>query len=224
MLDPIAMQHYQLVGLFRLFLAAVLGGIMGMERTRRRREAGFRTYILVSLGSAMTVMVGEMMLFNYGSADTTRIAASAVSGIGFIGAGSILVSRSNRVMGITTAAGLWVSVSVGMAVACGYYSGAVAMVVISEISTTLGKKVEQRFLHHGSMMRLVILFRGEENVLPFLDEIQMAGYTINSLDMEKPITDCVSATLLLQVPHHRDHGEVLEELRVLPGVVFAETI
>ena len=215
---------FELEGLFRLLLAAVLGGIMGLERTRKRREAGFRTYMLVSLGAAMTMMVGEMVVTSVGYGDATRIAAQAVSGIGFIGAGSIIVSRSNRVMGLTTAAGIWVSVTVGLAVGCGYYLGGIAVVVISILITMVGDKVQKRFLRHSDVIRVSILFDGEEHVLPFIHELQKMGCRVNSLDMAKPITNCVSATMLLNVPHRCDHYKMMEEMRLMPGVVFAESV
>jgi len=214
----------ELEGLFRLLLAALLGGIMGLERTRKRREAGFRTYMLVALGAAMTMIVGEMVVERVGYGDATRIAAQAVSGIGFIGAGSIIVSRSNRVMGLTTAAGIWVSVTVGLAVGSGYYIGGVAVVVISIIITILGEKLQERFLRHSATVRVSMLFDGEEHVLPFIDALQHMGCRVNSLDMAKPITNCVSATMLLIVPPHCDHEKMLEEMRLMPGVVFAESV
>ena len=107
------------LGLFRLLLAAVLGGIVGLERTRKRREAGFRTYMLVAVGSAMTVLVGEIMYMSDPAVDTTRIAAAAVSGIGFIGAGSIIISRSHPVVGLPPAGGGGVGVAGGAAAGCG---------------------------------------------------------------------------------------------------------
>jgi len=224
-LDTFILTHtYEIEGLFRLLFAALLGGIMGLERTRKRREAGFRTYMLVALGAAMTMMVGEMVVGRYGTGDATRIAAQAVSGIGFIGAGSIIVSRSNRVMGLTTAAGIWVSVTVGLAVGCGYYIGGVAVVAISIIITMVGDKIQKGFLRHSDVIRVSILFDSEEHVLPFIEELQRMGCRINSLDMAKPITNCVSATMLLNVPHRCDHFKMMEEMRLMPGVVFAESV
>ncbi|MGI6028382.1 MAG: MgtC/SapB family protein [Candidatus Heteroscillospira sp.] len=215
---------YEVEGLLRLLLAALLGGIMGLERTRKRREAGFRTYMLVALGSAMTVLVGEIMYTRLGSADTSRIAAAAVSGVGFIGAGSILVSRSNRVMGLTTAAGIWVSVTVGLAIGCGYYIGGTALVAISIVITMLGEKIQERFLRHSTVLRLSILFNGGEHVLPFIQEVQALGCRIDSLDMASPISGCVSATMLLHVPLHADHQKILEEIRLMSGVAYAEDV
>ena len=212
------------LGLFRLLLAAVLGGIMGLERTRKRREAGFRTYMLVAVGSAMTVLVGEIMYMSDPAGDTTRIAPAAVSGIGFIGAGSIIISRSNRVVGPTTAAGVWVSVSVGLAAGCGYYIGAVALVIISVFAATIGERIEERFLRHSPLIRLSVLFDGEEHVLPFIEEAKGMGFRFVSADMERPIENCVSATMVMRLPAHEDHRDVIEKLSRLPGVVFAEGI
>ena len=185
----ISAYSYELEGLLRLLLAAMLGGIMGLERTRKRREAGFRTYMLVALGAAMTMMVGEMVVSRFGSGDPTRIAAQAVSGIGFIGAGSILVSRSNRVMGLTTAAGIWVSVTVGLAVGCGYYMGGIAVVVISIIITMLGDKIQRSFLRHSDVIRIAILFQQIFNKLsihlifiPPLPHMNFKSHSIQQTD------------------------------------------
>lgn len=209
---------YEFEGIFRLLLAAILGGVMGLERTSKRREAGFRTYMLVAIGSAMTVLAGEIMFANTGSADTTRIASAAVSGIGFIGAGSIIVSRSNRVKGLTTAAGIWVSVSVGIAIGCGYYLGGVSLVAIEIIVTTWGETLQARFLAHSKTLRMTVVFRDEAFILPFIEGLQAQGYEVYNMEITKPIQSCISVSLFLHVPN-RGHDEILSAIRACDGVV-----
>ncbi len=106
--------------IIRLFVAALLGGLIGLEREYRSKVAGLRTHLLVAIGSALF-----MLLSRYGfegQADPSRVAAQIVSGIGFIGAGAIIMDRRHSVHGLTTAAGIWVSAGIGMTVAAGMYA------------------------------------------------------------------------------------------------------
>ncbi len=116
--------HLDVIAL-RLFLALLLSGVVGWERERVRKPAGFRTHILVGVGSALVMLVSVFMADLYsGKVDPTRIASNIVVGIGFLGAGTIMRSREGIVSGLTTAASLWVVSVIGMAVGCGFYNGA----------------------------------------------------------------------------------------------------
>ena len=107
----------------RLLLAGILGGLIGFERETKRREAGLRTHILVCLGSALIMLTSIYLFDTYknagGSIDPTRIAAGAVTGIGFIGAGAIMRNRET-IRGLTTAASIWVVSAIGLSVGCGF--------------------------------------------------------------------------------------------------------
>ncbi len=132
----------------RLILAMVMGGLIGMERGRHGRAAGMRTHILVCLGACMTALVG---LFMQPTGDATRIAAQVISGIGFLGAGTIMIRNQSVITGLTTAAGVWCTATIGIAVGYGFYWGAIIATVIALITATLltrletGKKVILRF-------------------------------------------------------------------------------
>ena len=112
----------------RLALAGVLGGLIGFEREYRSKVAGTRTHLLVAVGAALMLIVSRYG-FN-GQGDPSRVAAQIVSGIGFIGAGAIMVTR-HAVHGLTTAAGIWVAAGIGMAIASGLYTVGIATTVIS---------------------------------------------------------------------------------------------
>ncbi len=115
--------------IFRLLLAALLGGLIGIEREYRSKVAGVRTHLLVAIGSSLLMLLSQ---FGFGGeGDPARIAAQIVSGIGFIGAGAIIMDRRNAVHGLTTAAGIWVSAGIGMTVAAGMYILAIAATVLS---------------------------------------------------------------------------------------------
>lgn len=116
--------------IIRLFLALLLGALIGLERERGDKPAGLRTHILVSIGSALFTILS---FYAFPGSDPSRIAAYIVAGVGFIGAGTIIQTR-DRVTGITTAATLWVTSSIGMAVGIGFYTAAIIVAAISYIT------------------------------------------------------------------------------------------
>ena len=137
-----------LVVLTRIGLAIVLGGIVGMEREMHGRDAGFRTHILVCIGSALIMLVSMYGFPDSFGFDHGRLAAQVVSGIGFLGAGTIMREGSS-VRGLTTAACLWVVAGVGLAVGAGYYVGAIAGALAAVLTLEVLDRVEHRFLTGG---------------------------------------------------------------------------
>jgi len=135
--------------LIRITVAAVLGGLIGLEREYRAKEAGFRTHFLVAMGSALFMVVsaygfGEAMVSDLHRWDVSRVAAQVVSGIGFIGAGTIIFRKSeNVVVGLTTAAGLWVTAAIGLACGGGLY----VLSVGSTLLVLFGLEAFNFFLH-----------------------------------------------------------------------------
>lgn len=119
---------YYLEVFLRLAVAVVLGGIIGVERTGTKHDAGLRTHILVCLGAAGITLLSEVLLMDGYTTDVSRLGAQVISGIGFLGAGCILVN-GNKVRGLTTAAGLWTTACVGLATGMGYYFVSVTMTV-----------------------------------------------------------------------------------------------
>lgn len=149
-LDPL-LNNYQVAIVGRLLLAALLGGLIGLEREIHGRPAGFRTHLLVSVGACLMMVVSEFFVIKYDTLDSThvvrldpaRIAAQIVTGIGFLGAGAI-IKESHTVRGLTTAACLWVAAGLGMAVGAGVYLPALSVTVIALISLLFLKKIERR--------------------------------------------------------------------------------
>ena len=128
----------------RAFLAVIIGVIIGSERARHGRAAGMRTHILVCLGAALTSMVGiyaQDFLGNNG--DILRLAAQVVSGIGFLGAGMIILKNNNVITGLTTAAGVWTTSVIGIAIGCGFYTGAIIVSALYLVTIILLGKFEK---------------------------------------------------------------------------------
>jgi putative Mg2+ transporter-C (MgtC) family protein len=179
--------------LLRLALAATLGGLIGIERELREREAGLRTHLLVALGSALFTIVGAYGFHAFLAsgqsvvrADPTRIAAQIVTGIGFLGAGAI-IRQGLSVRGLTTAATLWVVAAVGLAAGAGYYSAAVfttALVLIALYPLRIiAYRILRRFRPEDG--RLLVELPAGSPPGEVIDEIERIGARIDSIDVSQ---------------------------------------
>jgi len=129
---------------FRSLVAVIIGLIIGIERARHGRAAGMRTHVLVCLGAAVTAMTGIYINEVTGIGDVLRLAAQVISGVGFLGAGMIILKNDNMIMGLTTAAGVWATATLGIAAGYGFYSGALIGAFFFLITLTLFSKFERR--------------------------------------------------------------------------------
>ena len=139
----------------RMFLAVLCGGIIGIEREYKRRPAGFRTHILICLGAAMTTLTSQFLYLQlHYYTDMARLGAQVVAGVGFIGAGTIIVTQRQRVKGLTTAAGLWASAIIGLAIGGGFYEGALFATFLIILAELLFSKLEYRMLENAPEINL----------------------------------------------------------------------
>ncbi len=168
----------------RLLIAMLLGGVIGIEREYRSKEAGFRTHFLVALGSALFCIVSQYG-FGFDLKDSSRVAAQVVSGIGFLGAGTIIFQR-NVVRGLTTAAGLWVTAAIGLA--CG--SGMFAAAAIATVLIIVGLEVLILFIPHigRTVVELSFSTSSEDNIKTVVNELKRVGIRISSYKLRKQIS------------------------------------
>ena len=159
--------------IFRLFAAGLLGGLIGLEREFRAKEAGVRTHFIVALGSALFMIISEFA-FEGKQHDAARVAAQVVSGIGFIGAGVIIFQR-NAVRGITTAAGLWVAAAIGLACGDGMFSVAIAAAIFTVLCLEMMHFVN---LHYNEKVVDITLVPNKPYDLPSLPD-QLKKQRIN---------------------------------------------
>ncbi|MBO7147039.1 MAG: MgtC/SapB family protein [Lentisphaeria bacterium] len=165
--------------IIRLILAGVMGSLIGLEREYRAKEAGMRTHFLVALGSALIMIVSQWG-FQDGidgtrAADASRVAAQIVSGIGFIGAGTIMMQKQ-FVRGLTTAAGLWVAAGIGMAIGGGLY----LLGCISTVLTLIGLELFQIFFHNLKTKSSLLVFStsNRDNLITITNALNDSGYRI----------------------------------------------
>jgi len=137
--------------IFRIFLSAFIGGCIGMNRFRHGRAAGARTHILVCLGAAITTLLGFYTAANLGFPnDPLRLGAQVVSGIGFLGVGTIMIRNHSQVTGLTTAAGLWTTACIGLTVGAGFYIVSVAAFIAVLLTFTLLSRIESRIKNRAN--------------------------------------------------------------------------
>jgi putative Mg2+ transporter-C (MgtC) family protein len=172
--------------LWRVVVAAGLGGAIGLERELREREAGFRTHLLVSVGSCLFTLVSAYGFseFRSGAVDPTRIAAQIVTGIGFLGAGAI-IRQGFSVRGLTTAATLWVVAAIGMASGAGYFSAAVITTALVLVSLwplrILAFRMMTRFRPETD--RLIVQLPTGESPAPLIEKLESLGGSLQSLEV-----------------------------------------
>ncbi|WP_295587823.1 MgtC/SapB family protein [uncultured Oscillibacter sp.] len=161
----------------RMLLAVACGGIIGIEREYKRRPAGFRTHILICLGAAMTTLTSQYLyLHMHYFTDMARLGAQVVAGIGFIGAGTIIVTRRQRVKGLTTAAGLWASAIIGLALGGGFYEGGIFATLLILAAELFFSKLEYRMLDHAPEINLYMEYTNKnclEAVLRLFRELNL---------------------------------------------------
>ncbi|MBQ3104519.1 MAG: MgtC/SapB family protein [Lachnospiraceae bacterium] len=147
----------------KMLLAVLCGGVIGIEREYKRRPAGFRTHILVCLGGCMTTLTSlYLFLVMHYNTDIARMGAQVIAGIGFIGAGTIIVTGRQRVKGLTTAAGLWASAIVGLSIGAGYYEGAVATTLGILVAEIFFSRWESRVLDRVPIINLYLEYTDRE--------------------------------------------------------------
>jgi len=205
---------------FKLVWALALGAVVGLERERHARPAGLRTNMLVCMGAALITIAGRDLA---GPAhDPARVAAQVVSGIGFLGAGTIL-RQGNVVRGLTTAAGLWVVAGIGIAVATGgvVMVAATIATVLAYLTLRVMARVEQQIVR--GRQSLVVRWReGETSLVTLMESLARAGGEVRSITSVRRVPpDSAEARLQIEPRGARARTEVLQQLQQAPGVLEA---
>lgn len=201
----------------RLVVAMILGGIVGLEREYRAKDAGFRTHFLVAIGSALFTLI-SMYGFADGVKDTSRVAAQVVSGIGFLGAG-IIVFQRNVIRGLTTAAGLWVTAAIGMA--CGV--GQFYMAVLVTLLILIGLEVLNRFIPHigSSSVQLSFSSPSRKDVAEAIMNIRKIVVDVISYEIKNKESDkgeYYKVQMEVRTKHRQRNDRILEILKDFDNV------
>jgi len=220
--------------LLRLTLAVLCGGLIGINREHKRRPAGFRTYMLVCLGAALTgilsqylwVMVNtqwaEASRFLDKKVDVSRIGAKAIGGVGFLGAGTILVTEQWEVKGLTTAAGLWASACLGLAIGAGFYEGVFLGFFAIFLSIKVLPYIEDIILARSRNMNLYVELTSVEQMKDFIALLHAKDIQIYDLEFDRQRGrrrgDGAGVIFYLRLPKSQSHPKLMSELSYSPDV------
>ena len=209
----------------RVAASVVIGGMIGLERGMKNRPAGLRTYMLVCVGSCLVMMTNQYIYQFTGAGDPMRLGAQVVSGIGFLGAGTIVVTGHNQIKGLTTAAGLWASAGVGLALGVGFYEGAVTVGLSVYLILTVLQRFENRVHRKIRVMELYVELHSSVSVGAFLQCVRELGLKPEHMQFE-PDGGFGSGTraviLTLRARKATDHNLLREKIRQINGVAHLE--
>lgn len=209
--------------ILRLFIAGVLGAVVGLDREYRAKEAGYRTHFLVSLGSALIMIVSQygfqqVILENSVSLDPSRVAAQVVSGIGFIGAGTIIIQKQ-FVRGLTTAVGIWATAGIGLAIGAGMYGIGVAATILTLIGLELLSFI---FKSLGMKSSMIVFSTDEKDIIQKVTrELNDRGYMLVSYQMEKVShsnADTYVVTIVIKAKKSTDDNKLLLFMEEFPEI------
>lgn len=211
----------------RLFLAAVLGGLVGLEREAHGRAAGLRTHILVCVGATLIMLTGVnlAMSFQYSSnVDPFRMAAQVVSGIGFLGAGTIIRFRAS-VKGLTTAASLWAVAAIGLSIGSGFYKGAFFATTLVLVSLFALTRMESKMIKRDWYKTLKLVTKSGPNQLKAIREI-LSDYNteIKDFEIKKIDEDNVNLELHLKLINLRFSDNIISDILNIKGIEKARWI
>lgn len=220
--------NFHIWGAFlRMILAVICGGLIGIEREYKRRPAGFRTHILICLGASMTTLISQYMYLEMNMfTDLGRLGAQVIAGIGFIGAGTIIVTKRRQVKGLTTAAGLWVSAIVGLAIGAGFVEAALlttAMILLVEL---LLARFEWFIMSTAKTLNLYVEYRESGALFEMTEYLRAHNVSVSDLQVTKSgaATQNPCAIFSLDLPRKMTQDKLMTALAGIGGVVSVEEL
>lgn len=213
--------------LFRLTLATIFGGLIGLERVRHRRPAGFRTHTLVCIGAALTMIISQYLSMQGQITDLSRLGAQVINGIGFLGAGTIIVTGKQQVKGLTTAAGLWASACMGLAIGAGFYFGALVGCVLIMLTISVLSIFEGHIMSTARNMNICVEFASTDDVGAMIDAIKKLNVKIFDIEIIRIRASegmPANAIFSVRLPKKLRHGDLMAKISAVNGVQSVEEL
>lgn len=223
----------------RLILALILGGLIGLDRALRHRPAGPRTYALVCVGAALTMVLSQyeyvMLTTDWApmaeavglKTDVSRFGAQVINGIGFLGAGTVIATNQQKVKGLTTASGLWASACLGLVVGSGFYEAAIFAFLLILVTMWLLRPLEEVIIERSRNINIYVEFRSIADMGEILKTIKDQDINIFDMDIHhgrEQIVQKPNAVLYLRMPHRAPHHELITLLSDLDEVYTVKEI
>ncbi|MCQ2427021.1 MAG: MgtC/SapB family protein [Clostridia bacterium] len=221
--------------LLKMGLATIMAGFIGLERRRKRRPAGFRTHILVCVGAALSVTT-NIFLYKTLSVllpsdivkfDVARLGAQVINGIGFLGAGTMIVTGKQQVRGLTTAAGLWASACMGLAIGAGYYECAVLACFCIYITITYLNSIEKVFADRSQNMNVSVIINDMQKAKVITDSLKDDGvelYDVEVANIKELATESPMLIIEMRLPKRGTHNHYIAKLAKIDGIISVKEL
>jgi putative Mg2+ transporter-C (MgtC) family protein len=213
--------------ILRIVIAALVGGLLGLERGMKNRPAGMRTHMLVCVGACLIMLTNQYIYQVTGNGDPVRMGAQVISGIGFLGAGTIVVTRRNQIKGLTTAAGLWSSAGVGLAVGIGFYEAAIIGALAIFAVITLLQRMDNSMHRRSKQVEAYIEIAPDVTLGDALRAIRDRGIDVSNVQREQG-ADSISGNrayiVTLKAQKRGNHQKILEMVLDIPVVAYLEEL
>ena len=224
----LTIRELTLAGIFiRILASVVLGGIIGLERGMKNRPAGLRTYMLVCLGSCVVMLINQYTTQVFGTGDPVRLGAQVISGIGFLGAGTIVVTSHNQIKGLTTAAGLWASACIGLAIGIGLYEVAFIAGLCVFLVLTVLHEMDYFMRSRTRMVDAYIELDQTVTLGKFIRNIREQGLEISNIQREHDTAygdEVLSFTATIKGQKKTHQADLVRFLRKQEGVKYLEVL
>ena len=220
-------EYNSISAVVRLALALVCGGIIGIDRGRKRRPAGFRTHMIVCVGAALTMLISQHLYARGYTTDISRLGAQVVSGIGFLGAGTIIVTGRQQVKGMTTAAGLWASACMGLCIGAGFYLASVICCVCIIFTVVVFSKLERIILSRARNINLYVELEDLDGLSSVIEKIKEQDTRIFDVEITKgkySENHYPNAIFTLQLPKKKSHTALLTVIAEVDAVRSIEEL
>ena len=214
--------------LIRLLLAWVIGFAIGINREWNNRSAGIRTHVLVCIGAALVMMTGQFIFLQFPDAngDVARLGAQVISGIGFLGAGTIIVTQRRHIRGLTTAAGLWACACTGLAIGIGFIEGTIIACILIIVTLSLMSVVEKKMRRDERHFDLYVEFKPDQNTRALMRFFLKHRITFKEFNLMPGISPEEGTALTVNISLERGFSreQFLSELKQIDEIDFFEII
>lgn len=210
----------------RFFLALIVGLVVGIDRELKRRGAGIKTHVLVCVGAAAVMITSEYLMVKFGGdLDISRMGAQVISGVGFLGVGTIIVTGRNQVRGLTTAASLWVCACVGLAAGVGYVEGVLIALILLIFTLRILGKLDVVVHRHAKVFDLYLEFTDNKGLTKFVEKMREEQNKITVLQIGKgDVGEGPNAVVSLEIKDHSKRPGLIDDLRCLEYIRFVEEL
>ena len=222
--------------IIRVVLSLVIGSIIGLERGSKSQPAGIRTHSIVCMAACLIMMTNEFVSYKFGTGDPTRLGAQVISGVGFLGAGTILITDKKKVTGLTTAAGIWASAGIGLAIGVGFYEGALLVAISVWSVITMFQPLKKYLQSRSKVIELYIVVKStaaSNRVLVYcaengirLNDSRTAFGDVNTERIEYfDVPDKrIASFMTLELSGKFEHLKLMEEIADIVGVIYVEEV